>query len=306
VFAVNGSDDALEPIRRAGFAAMLCDAKTLQGMIEAHAPDLLLLDGREGPSRHELAGLAHHVRLTAVIDDASERRLAADLAYYPPVPQAEMLDWSGSHCQPRIGWEWSLLGSSQTGLQARPHGGRPVLLVTMGGSDPFGLTLRAARALAVLDPVFRARFVIGPGMAEPDAVARQVAAMHSNFETIEGADDLATEFVGADLALAVFGVTAYELAAFGVPALYLCLSDDHARSASAFDAAGIGQSLGVADAQSDDAIAAAVWALLNDSPRRREMRAAGLMTIDGTGPARIAADLARVLGQRRAAVTAAR
>jgi spore coat polysaccharide biosynthesis protein SpsF len=306
VFAVNGSEDALEPIRRAGFAAMLCDAKTLQGMIEAHAPDLLLLDGREGPSRHELAHLARHVRLTAVIDDAAERRLAADLAYYPPVPQAEALDWSGSQCQPRIGWEWSLLGSSQTGLQARPHGGRPVLLVTMGGSDPFGLTLRVARALAILDPVFRARFVIGPGMADPDAVARQIAAMHSNFETIEGADDLATEFVGADLALAAFGVTAYELAAFGVPALYLCLSDDHARSASAFDAAGIGQSLGVGDSVGDDVIAQGVWALLNDSPRRREMRAAGLMTIDGSGPARIAADLARTLGQRRAAVTAAR
>jgi spore coat polysaccharide biosynthesis protein SpsF len=306
VFIVNGTDDALEPIRRAGFSAMPCDGDVLQRVIEAHSPDLLLLDGREGPSRAELAALARHVRLTAVVDDASERRLAADIAYYPPVPQAEALDWSGSSCQPRIGWEWSLLGASQTSLQPRPHSGRPVLLVTMGGSDPYGLTLRAARALAVLDPVFRARFVIGPGMAEREKVARQIAAMHANFETIEGADDLATEFAGADLALAAFGVTAYELAAFGVPALYLCLSDDHARSASAFEGAGIGQSLGVADAVGDDAIAAAVWALLNDSPRRREMRAAGLMTIDGNGPARIAADLARTLDLRRASVSAAR
>jgi spore coat polysaccharide biosynthesis protein SpsF len=306
VFAVNGSDDALEPIRRAGFAAMLIDGETLQTMIETHTPDLLLLDGREGPSRAELAGLARFVRLTAVIDDASERRLAADLAYYPPVPQAEELDWSGSHCQPRIGWEWSLLGSSQTSLAPRPHSGRPVLLVTMGGSDPFGLTLAMARALFRLEPVFRARFVIGPGMADREGVARQIAAMHSNFETIEGAGDLATEFAGADLALAAFGVTAYELAAFGVPALYVCLSEDHARSASAFEHAGIGLSLGVADVVSDDEVARAVWALLNDSPRRREMRAAGLMTIDGNGPARIAADLARALELRRAAVTAAR
>ena len=35
---------------------------------------------------------------------------------------------------------------------------------------------------------------------------------------MEGADDLATEYASADLALCAFGVTAYELAAFGVPA----------------------------------------------------------------------------------------
>jgi spore coat polysaccharide biosynthesis protein SpsF len=306
VFAVNGSDDALEPVRRAGFAAMLMDAETLQNMIETHAPDVLLLDGREGPSRTELANLAPYVQLTAVVDDASDRRLAADLAYYPPVPQAEALDWSGSRCEPRIGWEWALLGSSQTAIPPRPHSGRPVVLVTMGGSDPFGLTLRAARALAKLDPAFRARFVIGPGMADRDRVARQVASMHANFETIEGADDLAPEFAGTDLALAAFGVTAYELAAFGVPALYLCLTEDHALSASAFEQAGIGLSLGVAEAASDDVIGRSVLALLNDTSRCREMRAAGLMTIDGGGPARVAADLSLALARRRDAVKAVR
>src|SRR5262249_28968427 len=44
VFAVNGTDDALEPIRRAGFAAMRIDGETLQTLIETHTPDLLLLD----------------------------------------------------------------------------------------------------------------------------------------------------------------------------------------------------------------------------------------------------------------------
>ncbi len=304
VFALNGSEDAFEPIFRAGFAAHLLGAETLDSLIETHAPDLLLLDCREGPSREELSRLAARVRLTAVVDDASERRLAADFAYYPPVPQAETLDWSGSHCEPRIGWEWSLLGANQTAA-ARPQAGRPTLLVTMGGSDPLGLTLRSARALAKLDPVFRARFVIGPGVENRSTVARQIVALRSNFETIEGADDLATEFARADLALAAFGVTAYELAAFGVPALYLCLSTDHALSASAFEQAGIGASLGVAEAVLDETISHGVSSLLNDASRRREMRVAGLMTIDGGGPARIASDLAQALHGAGARVRAA-
>ncbi len=172
----------------------------------------------------------------------------------------------------------------------------------MGGSDPFGLTLRTARALARLDPIFRARFVIGPGMDDREKVASTIAKLRSNFETIEGADDLAVEYASADFAIAAFGVTdgAYELAAFGVPALYLCLTEDHALSASAFEYGGMGISLGLADGVSDERIAKSVWSLLGNTVRQREMRAAGLMTIDGQGASRIAADLAEALNARRA------
>src|SRR6185503_11701760 len=233
-------------------------------------------------------------------DDGSDRRLAADLAYYPPVPQAERLDWKGSHCVPRIGWEWALLGLSQTVPRSKPASPRPTLLVAMGGSDPMGLTLRTARALARLDPIFRARFVVGPGMHDREKVASTIAKLRSNFETIEGADDLAVEYASADFAIAAFGVTAYELAAFGVPALYLCLTEDHALSASAFEYGGMGISLGLADGVSDERIAKSVWSLLGNTVRQREMRAAGLMTIDGQGASRIAGDLAEALNARRA------
>jgi spore coat polysaccharide biosynthesis protein SpsF len=267
-------------------------------MAEKHAPDMLVLDCREGPSREEVETL--DVKLTAVIDDGSGRRLAADIAYYPPVPQAEALDWKGSHCTPRIGWEWSLLGSAQAPVRPKPMSPRPTLLVAMGGSDPQGLTFRAARALSRLDPIFRARFVIGPGMEDRERTAAAIVKLKSNFETIEGADDLATEYASADLALAAFGVTAYELASFGVPAFYLCLTEDHAQSAAAFEYAGMGISLGFAEQATDERIAKSVWALLGDAARRREMRHAGLMTIDGEGASRIASDLASALASRRA------
>jgi spore coat polysaccharide biosynthesis protein SpsF len=301
VFAVNGSEDVLQPIRRAGFEAKLigANAAALRMSIANRKPDLFILDCREGPSRVELRELADDIALTVAIDDGSERRLEADLAYYPPVPQAERLDWHGSRCSPRIGWEWALLGPGQTAVRPRPMSPRPTLLVAMGGSDPLGLTLRMARALAKLDPVFRARFVIGPGMEDRERTASAIVACRSHFETIEGADDLGIEYASADLALAAFGVTAYELAAFGVPALYLSLSDDHALSASAFEYAGMGVSLGVAERTSDEQIAKSVWALLGDAMRRREMRQAGLMTIDGAGASRIASDLAEALAARR-------
>ncbi|HVP86357.1 MAG TPA: NTP transferase domain-containing protein [Rhizomicrobium sp.] len=302
-FAVHGTADALVPIRRAGFEAVLIDKTPgeLRNLVETRKPDILICDVREGISRNELDDVSHHVSLASVYDDSSERRLAASVAYYPDVPQAHELDWAGTDCVPCIGWQWALLGLSRTSAQTKAKSSLPTLLVAMGGSDPHGLTLQAANALSKLQHVFRSRFVIGQGMADKNAVARAIVALAPGFfETIEGADDLATEYASADMALAAFGVTAYELAAFGVPALYLALTLDHARSASAFEKAGMGQCLGVAGDVSDAALRSAVISLLSDTSRRREMHAAGLMTIDGQGAARIAADLSSRLAEKRA------
>ena len=109
---------------------------------------------------------------------------------------------------------------------------------------------------------------------------------------IEGADDLATEYASADWRLCAFGVTAYELAAIR-RAGALSVPDRRSRA--------IGVRLSSRPAWAFRWVCrlrlktatspSAVRALLGDSARRRDMRAAGLTTIDGDGAARIAADL---------------
>src|SRR3954470_6114124 len=55
IFALHGSEDAAVPIRRAGFGvSMTSGDEDLARLLERHQPDLLVLDGREGPSRAEL------------------------------------------------------------------------------------------------------------------------------------------------------------------------------------------------------------------------------------------------------------
>jgi spore coat polysaccharide biosynthesis protein SpsF len=295
-FALNGSEDAATPIRRAGFdVTMLNNNFGLKSLVDEHKPELLLLDGREGPGRAELERLKAGVAVTAVIDDGHERRLACDYAYYPPVPGALGLDWSGASTLPRIGWEWAILGLNPNAARQRRPAARPTVLVAMGGSDPHGLTLRVGRALTLLDSVYRIRFVIGTGTKDADKVARGLVALKGNYETVEGADDLSTEYASADVAVCAFGVTAYELAACGIPAVYLGLNQDHVTSASAFMEAGMGLSLGLASKASDADIVRNVQALLNKPALRRDMRRQGLARLDGEGAARVAADLAEAL-----------
>lgn len=103
---------------------------------------------------------------------------------------------------------------------------------------------------------------------------------------------------GATVAVASLGVTAYELAACGVPAVLLSLTDDHAESASAFAAADIAISLGVHAGVADSAIADGVAALLADGARRAAMGARARALVDGRGAARIAAEIAAEAARR--------
>ena len=66
VFALHGTSDAAIPIRRAGFeVAMIGDHDDLAALVRRHTPDLLLLDGREGPSRSALEALRRDVPIVA-------------------------------------------------------------------------------------------------------------------------------------------------------------------------------------------------------------------------------------------------
>jgi len=57
IFALNGSEDASMPIRRAGFDVTMLEAPLSFGEIwrGRTAPELMVLDGGEGPSRAETA-----------------------------------------------------------------------------------------------------------------------------------------------------------------------------------------------------------------------------------------------------------
>ena len=300
-FALHGSEDAAQPIRRAGFdCVMLKDKFHLKNLVRDRHPDLLLLDGRNGPSRAELEEFKRGGVMTAVIDDGDDRRLAADYAYYPPVSGAYALNWDRTATMVRIGWAWALLGFDPHAVQARTAQSDRTVLVAMGGSDPHGLTTRMAQVLKNLGPDLRVRFVIGPGMKDGAKVAAGLVTLGKNYEAIENVSDLKQDYASADVALCAFGVTAYELAALGVPAIYLCQTSDHVSSARTFSDAGMGITLGLAATVGDDQILAAVQELMHNPDRRRAMRQAGLSRLDGHGANRIAADLAAALQPARA------
>ena len=289
------ADDAMaQRLAEAGFSVQTIAAPDVfLALVRGQKPDLLILDKAHGLTRAQGEAARHDAVLLAGIEDESDCRLACDFAFYPPLPRAECLTWAGARTVPRIGWNYALPGLHPLPATAPMPSHRPTLLVHMSDGE---LSERMARLLTLLDSTFRIRFVIGSGMGGKCAAA--IVALKHNYETVEGADDLSTEYASADLALSSFGAAAYELAAFGVPALYL---GGDVSAASVFARAGMAIALGEADALTDETIREAVKSLMQDANRRRDMRKQALALMAGGGASRIAADLVSALREEKAA-----
>lgn len=303
VFAMARGPEGFALAERAGYpvARLAADAEeaTLARVIDGRRPDVLLLDVRSALAPAAVERWRQRGILVVTLDDPSERRLAADLVFSPPVKGALEANWDGFTGERHIGWDWVVL-RRQFAVRppARPAAALPHVLVTMGGSDPAGFTLKAIRALDSLDMPLRVTVVAGSAFAHRDLLQSLLRRSRRRFDLLFDVADMAGLMADADLAVASFGVTAYELAALGVPAVYLCLGADHAASSEAFVKEGLAVSLGVGAAVSDAALAAAVAKLLGDSAQRAGMSERARATVDGRGAARIAGMIAATTKRR--------
>lgn len=281
------------PVRTPSQASPRFDyAGWLRDAVREAGARVLVLDVRDDLSRDTVEGLRKEGLRIVLLDDLGQKRLSADLAFYPPVPQVRRLGWEGFTGKLFVGWEWVALRRQFASVPAHASRGRLTVLVTMGGSDPADLTRKTVGALDRLEGDFDAVVVEGRGYSRHEALAARLAGARRRFELLRDVDDMAALMARADLAVASFGVTAYELAAAGVPAIHLCLTEDHAESASAFAGAGMAVSLGAAGRVTEEALAGEISRLLADGTARRAMAARARQRVDGRGAGRIAQAIA--------------
>ena len=82
----------------------------LTDCIEKTKTNVLIMDMRDGLTRKELKSIKKKTGIEVItIDDPEEKRLEADLAFYPPVPQLKNMSWEGFKGELHIGWEYVIL-----------------------------------------------------------------------------------------------------------------------------------------------------------------------------------------------------
>ena len=86
---------------------------SLENIIKEKNISSLIIDVRDSLKRETIDYLKHEHNLNVfILDDGSERRLAADVNFYPPAPGVKNLNWEGFKGELCVGWEWVVLGIS--------------------------------------------------------------------------------------------------------------------------------------------------------------------------------------------------
>lgn len=308
LFAMLRDDVGNQFVREQGFSVTEFDTSRvtnqseddwLESVLLINKAECLVLDVRTQLTKSMLLRVREKGLLVVSIDDLSIRSSAADQIYMPPIPQVKRLTWEGFTGERFIGWDWILMPERVVEYRARaellqePEALR--LVVTMGGSDPAELTLRVVEILKTISIRVEIAVLIGPAYRSVNKLESLLQAVPWPTKIFVNPHNFLEILGSASLVIGSFGATAYEVAALGVPSVYLCLSADHAESASALQDAGCAISLGIHDEIKNSEIRDAIVSTLESYEIRQNMRTHSLNKIDGRGCQRISHNILSAL-----------
>ncbi len=220
------------------------------------------------------------------IDNNSEGAQLADINIFPVAHFVENEGWKDYKGKLFYGAEYVIL--SRDFQVNHPHLKGEVLnvLVTMGGSDPNNLSVKVLNALSRINDI-TITIVLGCYFSVGEQI-REIACRNQNIVVHDKVTNMAELMCQADIALTSFGVTIYELAGVGVPAITITRSREDSRDAELFARCGTCLNLGYYENVSDDDIVTCVKALLRDDELRQIMASKGKSLVDGKGASRVA------------------
>jgi spore coat polysaccharide biosynthesis predicted glycosyltransferase SpsG len=288
-FCMAQDDIGISTVQSRGWPVLRVASEELGG-VEGEAL-IIIVDLPGGVSAEAVRALRQRNPRTLVVlmDGTCTGRIEADLVVSPIERLPDPLSWRGFRGQRYEGPAYAILDPAFARVPRRLSSvvREPRVLVSMGGSDPCALTLQALRALDNMEEEFHATIAVGPAFLHEAELEAWLAGARRQYEC-RREDSLLDLMVNSDLALVSFGTTVYELAAAGLPAIALSITEDHAQSAEVFAQGGSLMHLGLFSVISAAQIQSAVRELLNGQQLRLAMAQRGQALVDGKGAERVA------------------
>jgi len=162
------------------------------------------------------------------------------------------------------------------------------ILVTMGGSDPEGITLKVVNTLSRLKHNVELIVVLGNlSTIKEKEVCIGLENYAGNYEVIRDSNNIANLMNKSQLAITNSGLTKYEMAFMGLPAIVISNNKKHAELMDDFASCGTIVHLGVKEEVTEEDVLLAVDELINHRKKREQMSNAGRELIDNKGIERI-------------------
>ncbi len=234
-FAMKNFELAIDKVREKGFDISVMHSKEesdyngwIQKVVDERKIDIFIGDIRDGLPIETIRELKEKKVLTVAIDEPSDYAKECDICFYPPHAKIDKQQYKGEIYQ---GWEYVILREEFYQEYKKVVNKIPNILVMMGGTDPFRLTLKVAEQLI--------------GLKKNMQISVIISKRHPDYEMIKDIDekvaiysdikDMAKFLTAVDFGIISFGMGAYELVAMQIPAIHICLDEDHWEASKLFE-----------------------------------------------------------------------
>jgi spore coat polysaccharide biosynthesis predicted glycosyltransferase SpsG len=250
---------------------------------------LVVTDLREVSDDQVMALSKAGLRVTC-IDEFGGRRLSCAAVINPsPVTRRHRYTSGVRGFRVYAGPKYLALSSEYIQCHSVPRhfsSGIHSVIISMGGVDRTGATLRIAEALRGYESDAERHIVMGAGFQRAGELEGLVIRAPGPWRIHRNLPCLANLLAAADVGFTAGGNTLCELACVGTPALVLYEDEHEAEQGRAFEAKGFGFCLGAGVEVSGDSIREVIGRL-EDPLLRRAQSEAGKALVDGQGASRI-------------------
>ena len=257
--------------------------------------DWLVVDhyGRDVSFERSCKGWARNIM---AVDDRPARPHASDILLDQTLDRSETeyRDLVNSDCKVLAGADYTLLREDFRAHRAPALARRAVLprspriVVSFGASDPGKATLRTLEALRLVTLPVRIEILAGrlcPHLGEIEMAVTNDPRATLTVDPVS----VAQHFADADIAIGAPGMTAWERACLGLPAIVIPVADNQADNAAALARHGAVAVLPVIARVTKEEIASAVSLLIEQPSRWQAMSVGAAKLVDGDGVKRVSA-----------------
>lgn len=169
------------------------------------------------------------------------------------------------------------------------------IMITTGGSDPFGLSFRLAEI--ILSGAMREDTIInivaGSGFSKLEKL-RDLSRINANVVIYENVSKMAEIMLRSDIAITAGGSTIYELCACGTPALAFIVAENQRQVVDTLCDKGYIQSLGWYNEFTDQEFLSTLKLLCEDYEKRESYSRKMQKLVDGEGVSRIVDTIVKI------------
>jgi UDP-2,4-diacetamido-2,4,6-trideoxy-beta-L-altropyranose hydrolase len=173
------------------------------------------------------------------------------------------------------------------------------ILMMMGGSDPANLTVKALEDIQNIGKDLDIDIIIGAGYHNQTQLQNVIRKSKHNIfiYTNVDADELLKLMTQADIGIAHYGITAYEMACVGLPFVAIAHNSEELNE-NRLSEYGFCLNAGLCDSLKEGDISSCITILLNNKSICEQLSKKGMDTIDANGLIRLVNLIIDVIGEK--------